>query len=668
MSKVFKKIQIFLLMVVIIIGAVVSVSCSGKPTGPVEAEIYVEKIDGLSEDFIKGADISSYISQIDSGVVYRDWKGKELDQQGFFKLLKDAGLNYLRIRVWNDPYDAEGRGYGGGNNDVEKAITMGKLATKAGMKVLIDFHYSDFWADPNKQQAPKQWENLTAAEKGDKVAAFTEEALQQMLDAGVDVGMVQVGNETNNGICGETTWNNMAVIYQKGCEAVNKIAAAKHKEILVAVHFTDVHKEEDFVRFAAIMNKYSVDYDVFAASYYSYWHGTLDNLTQVLSDIASTYEKKVMVTETAYTYTWQDGDGHPNSLNKDTAGVTYAYPVSVQGQATALHDVMQAVTDIGEAGIGVFYWEPAWIPVAVYDADQAGSDDVLKNNQRKWEEYGSGWASSFAGDYDPKDAGMWYGGSSWDNQAMFDFNGNPLPSLKVFDYVNYGATAPLKVEQVAEAQCDVNPGERVLMPEKITVLYNNNATEEMAVIWDPEQVAKAEENGKGEYLIDGKVSVGEEEYPAVCKLIISVQNYVKNPGMEESDTSMWVSSDACAGVKNDSGNAKTGDYCLHFYSTTDMAFTVEQTVEGLDAGYYNFSVFLQGGDAGSDPEFKIYAVSGEERKEEMTGVTKWQEWSNPEITGIYVPEDGGSVTIGVSVKAPAKAWGAWDDFCLYKLK
>ena len=192
---------------------------------------------------------------------------------------------------------------------------------------------------------------------------------------------------------------------------------------------------------------------MFASSYYPYWHGTLDNLTSVLSNIATTYGKKVMVAETSWATTLEDGDGHENTVrdgNNDTyqAGMDYAF--TVQGQANEVRSVIQAVRDVGDAGIGVFYWEPAWIPVQVYDSTASDAEAVLASNKAAWEKYGSGWAASYAGEYDAKDAGKWYGGSAVDNQALFDFNGKPLASLNVFKYVDTGATTTKRLDGVTD--------------------------------------------------------------------------------------------------------------------------------------------------------------------------------------------------------------------------
>mgnify|MGYP000847729648 FL=1 len=128
----------------------------------VQSSINVEKVEGISDDTIKGVDISSIVSLEDSGVKFYDFNNKEQD---IFKTLSQSGVNYVRVRVWNDPYDKYGNGYGGGNNDLDKAIEIGKRATENNMKVLIDFHYSDFCTDPAKQKAPKEWQNYTIGEK-----------------------------------------------------------------------------------------------------------------------------------------------------------------------------------------------------------------------------------------------------------------------------------------------------------------------------------------------------------------------------------------------------------------------------------------------------------------------------------------------------------------------
>ena len=240
------------------------------PTGSEEADIFVAPVEGLSEDFIKGMDISSVIAEEESGVVYYDENGKEED---LFKILADSGVNYIRGRVWNDPYDEDGNGYGGGNNDVEKAATIGKRAAKYGMKLLVDFHYSDFWADPAKQQCPKAWRKKDIDEKSQLLYDFTVESLNAIMKAGADVGMVQIGNEINNALSSEHDTEGIMQLLTSASEAVRQVSADKKKDIQIAVHYTEIDNFDDTLNKAQTLQDYNVDYDIFGVSYYPYWHG-----------------------------------------------------------------------------------------------------------------------------------------------------------------------------------------------------------------------------------------------------------------------------------------------------------------------------------------------------------------------------------------------------------
>ena len=365
-------------------------------------------------------DISTVIAEEKSGVVYRDFNGSEQD---IFKTLKQSGVNYVRVRVWNDPFDADGNSYGGGGNDAATAAEIGKRAAEYGIKTFVDFHYSDFWADPSKQMVPKAWAGMDIDTKAEALYSFTKESLEMMIDAGADVGMVQIGNETTGSMWGEYSWDNITKLMRSGSKAVREV----DPEILVAVHFTNPEQPGKYEKYAKILAENDVDYDVFASSYYSFWHGTLENLTTLLKKISEEYGKYVMVAEMSYPYTLEDGDDFANTISENANGS--GYPVSVQGQADGISDIIKAVHSVGEKGIGVCYWEPAWIPVP---------GNNYEERFKLWEKFGSGWASSYATEYDPKDAGAYYGGSSWDNQALFAHDGTALESLKTFGYVYTG--------------------------------------------------------------------------------------------------------------------------------------------------------------------------------------------------------------------------------------
>ena len=396
--------------------------CCAAAAGAEGNGVSVRKVENLPADFLFGMDVSSVPAEEASGVRYFDAEGVERD---LFAILADSGINAVRVRVWNDPYDSGGRGYGGGNCDIRNAVAVGRRAAKYGLPLLVDFHYSDFWADPGKQMVPKAWQGMDAAEKSEAVYAFTRESLLQLKSAGVKAALVQVGNETNQKMCGEDRWENILPLMRAGARAVREV----YPEALVALHFTNPETPGRMKEYAAALAAGHVDYDVFATSYYPCWHGSLENLSAVLTEAAETCGKRVMVMETAYPFTDADSDFSGNTVGADSR-LSRPYPYTVQGQADAVRDVTDAVVNGTPAGIGVVYWEGAWIAVGRRS---------WAENHALWEQYGSGWASSYAGSYDPEDAGRYYGGSAMDNQAFFDSSGRALPSLQVFRLMREGS-------------------------------------------------------------------------------------------------------------------------------------------------------------------------------------------------------------------------------------
>ena len=621
------------------------------PEGPEESTIFVKPVDGISDDFYRGMDASAVLALENSGVKYYNFDGKEQD---VFMTLAQAGVNYIRLRVWNDPYDENGNGYGGGNNDVATAIVLGQRATKYGMKVCIDFHYSDFWADPKKQFVPKAWEGMDIEEKSDALYNFTLESLTQLLDAGVNVGMVQIGNEINNGMSGETDVANVRKLLTAGSKAVREAAANSGKEILVAVHYTNIDDMKKLDTLLTGLQVKEIDYDIVGLSFYPYWHGTIEDLKNAIIHIRDTYGKKVYVAENAYCYTAEDGDGSANSV-EGTDDLAEGYSASVQGQANEVRDVCAAASEAGAEG--VFYWEGTWIPVGPADAD----------NSDLWEKYGSGWASSYASGYDPKDAGQYYGGCSWDNQAMFDFTGHPLASLNVFKYLKYGATAPLAVDSIPAVTVACNIGTDPELPDTVSVIYNDRSEAQVPVIWNTDDVAAIDTENGGNFTVSGTLEDGTEVTAAVT---VDRINYVQNPSFEDSDTSMWTVNYSGETDPTDyqvkAADAHSGEVAFHFWSgSADMDFSIEQSFTDLEPGTYELSAFSQGGDLSDDAYMDLYAlVDGKELTAPFM-LTTYADWQNPVIPEIKVTD--GSLTIGVRYKCNVNSWGTLDDVTLYKI-
>ena len=629
-----------------------------------EPTLAVPQVPGVGEyEFVRGADISSYQSLVNAAAQFYDYEGNALSDLEFFQLLFHAGFNYVRIRVWVDPFDAQGHGYGGGNNDLDTAKYLARLATDVGLRVLIDFHYSDFWADPGKQQAPKAWAGYSLAEKVDAVEEYTYNSLKtikQWSSDGYMVDMVQIGNETTSGICGETNWANMAQIFAAGARAVRRLDEERMEQTKVTIHFTNPEKTSNFKGFADKLNQYGVDYDVFATSWYPYWHGSTENLTNVLQYVADTYDKQVMVAETSWAWTLADGDGWDNTVSPSGNSTNMPYAFSQQGQADELVAAAQAVTAVGEKGLGVFYWENAWIPVQyAYDDDGNLDQGILAANRDAWEEYGCGWASSYAGEYQT-DAAQWHGGSAVDNQAMFDFHGKALDSLWTWQYMQYGTENLFgkQVESVESVALSLELGETLTLPGTVNVLYNVDGARQEPVEWDAEELNAVDTLTPGVYTVHGTVtlSYGLGTAETTATITVKAPNLLENPSFEYSDMSMYELS----GGSRTGDDPHSGSYSVHWYNANGGTVELSQTVD-LEPGVYSFSLYAQG-DSKGETDMYIYAVDGEARVTQDFALAGWAAWQHPELS--WTVTEPTSVTFGVHLAYGPGGWGTVDDLSL----
>lgn len=628
---------------------------SGDETGADGADgIYIAPIEGISDDFIRGMDISSILSEEASGVKYYDAEGNEQD---LFKILADNGVNYIRVRVWNDPFDADGNGYGGGNCDAACAAEIGRRAAEYGMKLNVDFHYSDFWADPKKQMCPKAWEGMDIEEKSAALYEYTYNSLKTILDAGADIGMVQIGNEINNGMAGEKKDANVLELLKQGSKAVRTVSSEYGKDIKIAVHYTNVDASTNIIKKAKMFETNELDYDIFGISYYSFWHGTVDHMQETMEYVKKIYGKDVCVLETSFPYTNEDGDCSGNSVNE--GDIVGDYICSPQSQANAVWDVMNAMAKIG--GLGVFYWESAWLPVGT----------EYESNMELWTRDGSGWASKYAAAYDPDDAGRYYGGSSWDNQAFFDFEGHLLDSIKVFDpeCLKNGKDAAPKVEFIKDCIVEMQQGAELVMPDGVEGVYNNRSLNRIIPTeWNADDIAAIDVNAGGEHTVSGITEDGDK-VTAIVK--IGYSNLLANPGFEDKEI-VWETGYDCAtnptDIQNKASDAYEGEKALHWWNGThEQIFWTEQTIEAPADGKYSAFAFIQGGDVGNDCVVRFYVkVNGEEAAaDDSASLTGWAEWKKTEVKGIEA-KAGDEITVGMYVSCAAGGWGTMDEFCLYK--
>ncbi len=424
----------------------------GDDTGLKQQKVTIKKVQNMSDSTIRGIDISSYTALKKAGVKYYDNEGKEAS---LLKVLSDNGVNYIRIRIWNDPYNEKGETYGGGSNDVKAGLEIAKEAAKYNIKVLLGFHYSDFWADPAVQLLPKAWEkDRNNQEKMcSNVYEFTKETLEQFKDAGADIGMVQVGNEISQGMMGimhrtkANVWQEeeKSVLIDSYLNAGARAVRECVPDALVAIHLDTLNLSI----YKDAMNAWErdkVDYDVLGSSSYAFWAGKnmLGNVRKAGNYVASR-GKLFAVLETSWLNSQKDADGTVNMVNNTKDAV---YKVGPQGQADMLSDLYDAILS-NDNGLGAFYWEGAWIPV------KAGWVN-WKYNKEMANEFGTGWATENAGGYYPKSK-LYYngnpvwGGDSWDNQTLFDDKGYPLDSLRFY---KDAVSSNEKYSRVVIALCD----------------------------------------------------------------------------------------------------------------------------------------------------------------------------------------------------------------------
>lgn len=360
--------------------------------------------------FIKGMDLSTLLELERCGAKYYE-DGKEKD---ILDIMKEHGVDTIRLRLWNDPKSKDGEPYGAGNNDLAETIAIGKKVTDAGFGVLLNFHYSDFWADPGKQIKPKAWKDFGVEELEQAVYDFTLENLTKIIEAGVNVTMIQVGNELSNGLLwpeGKVpNYDNIAKFVNAGIRACRKVNA----DIPIMIHLDNGGNNELYVRWFTNFIERGEEFEYIGLSYYPFWHGSLDQLEFNMNDIAKRFNKDLIIAEVSMGFTMDSYQEYEKLADSERKGYATKpelvekidYPMTIEGQADFTKDFLNRVANVvDDHGKGFFWWEPAWIPVP-----------------------GSGWATPASLKYmnDPGPCG-----NEWANQALFDYDGNVLPALDV---------------------------------------------------------------------------------------------------------------------------------------------------------------------------------------------------------------------------------------------
>lgn len=366
------------------VGSLVTTTAIALSLGCGAADQFGENPEEVSQNAslaMLGADMSTTQRALDLGASYYDKAGAKKDP---LDILKGQGVNYVRLRIWNNPAS--------GYNNKTKVLQYAKTVKSKGLKLLIDFHYSDRWADPNNQNKPSSWSGHTIAQLQTDVYNYTYDICNSLKAQGTTPDAVQIGNEINIGMLfseGKVVNNdftNLSLLLKQGYNA----AKAVNSGTQVFIHTADANSDANARWFYDGIKAKGVSWDVTALSYYCNWHGTMSNMTSVVSDMKSRYGKSVVIVETAAAFTASNADGTTNVIG----GACSGYAATWEGQAATFTAVQTAARAGGASG--VFYWEPAWYAVS-----------------------GNGWdPSNISGS-----------GNNWDNMAVFDWTGHINPSI-----------------------------------------------------------------------------------------------------------------------------------------------------------------------------------------------------------------------------------------------
>ncbi|WP_298369961.1 glycosyl hydrolase 53 family protein [uncultured Lutibacter sp.] len=342
----------------------------------------------IKPSFYYGADLSYVNEMLDCGAYYIDKNGNTKNP---YTIFKEAGANLVRFRLWNNPSWTNYSNI----EDVKKGIEKSK---SEGMSVLLDFHYSDSWADPEKQEIPAAWESeINNKEKlGELLYNYTYATLNDLNNLNLLPEMVQIGNEINGMILqkGELQWpidwTRNSYLINKGISAVRDFSTKKNKSIEIMLHIAQ--PENALWWFEEASENNVTDFDWIALSYYPLWSTyKLNNVGSVLNTLIKKYNKKLMIVETAYPYTLENKDEASNILN--TNALIEGYPATQQGQLNYLKKLTEIVKQSG--GEGIIYWEPAWVSTNC--------------------------------------STLWGKGSHWDNATLFDHNNKSTLGMQFYN-------------------------------------------------------------------------------------------------------------------------------------------------------------------------------------------------------------------------------------------
>ncbi|MBS4930904.1 MAG: glycosyl hydrolase 53 family protein [Clostridiales bacterium] len=614
----------------------------GCAIGIVGMGIYTSPTYASSDEFIKGMDLSSLEAVEDAGGEFFDGNGNKIND--ILQYLKtDKDVNYVRLRIWNNPttsFDA------GDYCNKEHTIEMAQRIKQAGLKFLLDFHYSDTWADPSYQSKPEAWKDLNFSELKQAVYDYTADILNSLNTVGAYPDMVQVGNEISGGMLWEDGYidnlDNLAELLNSGISAVRDTTPIDQKTKIM-IHLAEGGDKERFEYFFDNMIARGVtDFDVIGMSYYPYWHGTPQDLKSNMNNIVKRYQKEVVVAETSYPQTYEDADSQPNLIGKEETDVV-GLEANVENQKLMLETVFNTVANVdNDKGLGVFYWEPLWLPV-----DGVG---VAKGQ-----------------------------GNEWDNQILFDANFKELDSLNAYRFnkeeesINNDKDVIVYMPEDIIVDVEDTVSIEDILPTKVEVLQFDGDLISLPVSWN--DVESVDLNRIGTYELSGRILGADPLDNVVLKqptVTITVQrNLVKNNSFEDAyNTADWKISKEKGNAGQitiwDDSTSYSGVGSFQFWDDEPFVTILSQEIEVEENHNYCFSAYAQGIAENLEQAqlFVEYELNGATARLAETDIefTYYNNWKKIQIDQIQIPSGVAKIKIGAKIKGNANGYGTLDDF------
>jgi len=552
-------------------------------------------------EFIKGMDISFLPQILDQGAVFYDSQGSERE---VFLLLKENGVNSIRLRIWNEPENVP---ESGGYCDLKHTIAMAKKIKQHGMSFFLDFHYSDWWADPGKQNKPKAWEGLSFEDLKQAVYDYTKDVLLKMQQEGVMPDLVQIGNEIRSGMLfpdGEVPhYDCLIQLVNEGIAAVREVG--KEYGTKVVIHL-DQGGRYFYLRdwFDSALAAGLDDFDIIGVSYYPFWHGTFAEFKDTLVKLVERYKKPIIIAETAHAWR-KTADGFIGEQQEKIAG----FPATPEAQRKVIDLVMNITASLKEdMGLGIYYWEPVVIPI-------------------KGE---GGWAS---------------------NMGIFDEEGKALPALECFKF-DRSQFKPKEIAKIYEpGKVLAEIGKEVMLPRTVRVLYYDGSCPEIPVEWKTFDNSKA-----GNIVVEGFLAKINEYVSITIELVEKLKedyNFIANGDFEEGLTGWEVeASDDRIKIELhpefiDPFPAPPVNY-LYIESPVNFTLDLTKELKGLVPGEYNLQVEYRGTNT-TGVDVKLFAETNEKQWETIIYPTD-EDWTLYQISNIMV--GNGGIKLGLKLSSP----------------